>query len=712
MKKSFIIALIAVFPLMYSCSKEVSVEVTETETPEIQADPWTIIPMPELPGSGGPSTLMAGFVQTKSQLEMNGAGTHAKVVWSAGDAFVMRGYWSGSGFSGKSTYTTTLGGEQAVFSTGSEPSDGATAYYSIYPASAHGDSAFGTYAGSPVFGITIPSNQTAIANNVDGTANISAAISEKSTDNLHFTNIVSLIKFNLSGANVDKVGSITFIGTSNLAGDWIITPDGGGAFDFVTDISFVGSSQSRSVTLTGPFVAGTDYYIAVAPSVQDGFSMIFTHKEDGTRKIKKMTSKTLTLNRSQIYDFSTIALGDVFPAAEPALTPYIAATTSTPLKPVTIAVVPDGFTSAQLDDYELKARAGIDAMFATEPYKTYRNYFNVWILKVASNESGARISNGTLEEQNRDCYFQSTWASDSYDSMSANYNRVFSFVEDNCPDILNGSHTIEEVPVLIIINDNRYGGISWNWANGATYCMVPTTYDGGAISWSYPNIEASSIDAVPNNFRTVPSEEKKAMGLSSGTWKNTLVHEFGGHSFGKLGDEYWYTGTLTSPSAVDGHSWSPVQFGLNLSDSKSVVGWDNLINNASVTSALAAKSSLYAGRIGIFQGGDNSVFYRWRSERTSCMIDNRFYFSTWQRYLIVQRILTLANHNVSDPYTPYALSYATFIDNDHPEDPLRDGGGSSVMRPDGVSDIVPPRPVPMLPPPVLVDGPLVINRGE
>jgi hypothetical protein len=711
MKKSFIIALIAVFPLMFSCGKEISVEAPEAETPEIQADPWTAVPMPEIPCSGGPATLVAGFVQTKSQLEMNGAGTHAKVVWSAGDDFVMRGFWSsGSDISAKSTYTTESGGDLAEFRTESAPSAGATAYYSIHPAAAHGNHC-SVYADSPIFEITIPDNQTATPDGVDETANISAAISEHSADNLHFTNLVSLIKFKLSGANVGSVASIAFIGTSNLAGDWIITPDGGGSFDYLPNLSFGGSSRSRSVTLTGPFVAGTDYYIAVTPSVQDGFSMIFTHT-DGEKKIKKMSSKTLTLNRSQIYDFGTIALGDEFPDVEPALTPYIAATTSSPLKPVTIVVIPDGFTSEQLDDYELKAKAGINAMFATEPYKTYKNYFNVWILKVASNESGARISDGTPEEQNRDCYFQSTWGSDSYDSMSANENRVFSFVEDNCPDILDGTHTIEEVPVLIIINDNRYGGISWNWSSGTTYCMVPTSFDGSTVSWGYPDTEAASIDAVPWDTHAVTSEEITAMGLSSGTWKNTLVHEFGGHSFGKLGDEYWYSRSLTSASPVSGHSWTPVPFDLNLSNDKEVVGWDKLINDSDVTDALEAKSPLYAQRIGVFQGGDVSMFYRWRSEKISCMIDNRFYFSTWQRYLIVQRILTLANHDVNTTYTPYNLPYSTFIANDHPEDPLRDGGGGSGAPALGVSTKVPPRPMPMLPPPVLVNSPLVINRGE
>ena len=76
------------------------------------------------------------------------------------------------------------------------------------------------------------------------------------------------------------------------------------------------------------------------------------------------------------------------------------------------------------------------------------------------------------------------------------------------------------------------------------------------------------------------------------------------------------------------------------------------------------------------------------------MIDNRFYFSTWQRYLIVNRITSLAGLAQVD--------IATFLASDVPTDPNRDGG-SGVMLPMGVSNRVPPRPVPMLPPPGLVE---------
>ena len=83
------------------------------------------------------------------------------------------------------------------------------------------------------------------------------------------------------------------------------------------------------------------------------------------------------------------------------------------------------------------------------------------------------------------------------------------------------------------------------------------------------------------------------------------------------------------------------------------------------------------------------MFNRWRSERISCMIDNRFYFSTWQRMIIVKRIMTLCGGT---------FNADSFWAKDDPTDPLRDRTSNSTY---GQKSRVPARPVPVLPSPVL-----------
>ena len=570
---------------------------------------------------------------------------------------------------------------------GGEALPGSGPFCSFYPASSL--ISYTDYYGQTIYLVEVPTNQDATIGSVAEEANLSFVQSATQDEDLHFKNTLAVIKFSLSGTLVPNIKRITFGGTKDVSGKVFLVPSAEGDPEY-TGLYTPSSPPVSYVNLNGDFVAGEDYYIALLPGVHDSFYMTFT-SSDGTQKTTKYSSKTLTLNRSRITDFGTINVGDSFEETSAPI-PYIQHTTS---KYATIAVIPDGYTAEELDQYVVDAQSGINALFNTEPYKSYRDYFNVWILKVASKESGARISDGTPAEQNRDCFFQSSWGASSYGSMAANAGRVFSFVEANCPDIVNGVHTIEEVPVLIMINDTRYGGMSWNWGSGKTYCLVPKSYNGGTIGWGYPSTEAASVTALPGDTRTVTDDEKDAMVRNtSGTWRNTLVHEFGGHSIGKLGDEYWYNSSEEPVDEIQSHGWAvPMSLNVSAKSSQDLVPWHELFDD-DIQAKMAGISLKYAERISVFQGADVSMFYRWRSERISCMIDNRFYFSTWQRYILVNRIMTLAG-------LP-SISVNDFLDNDVPTDPLRDGG-SPVMHADGISDIVPPRMMPMLPPPVYVN---------
>ena len=695
MRNKGIFILLAVFPLIaWSCSKA-GIVPEVIESPATHADPWTIYPAKAVfVGSGNMSVSADNGEETKSQIELDSE-THASVKWTANDSFQML-----DSENHYTEYSTTGSGPKVEFTGGATlPSSGP--FHSFYPSSAF--VGVGTYLAKTVYRVTIPKDQAATIGSVAEEANISYAQSTTQTEDLHFQNVVSLIKFHLEGSKVSSIKKITFGGTSVLSGTVVISPTTEGRPE-ILGISFSVDSDYSFVTLNGSFEAGKDYYIAVAPGIQDSFYMTFAN-EGGTQKITRRSSKVLTLNRSRITDLGTITLDSfdddsMAPVAwnihDPSHSDF-----------ATIAVIPDGYIKDDMDQYETDASVGLDALFKTEPYKSYKEYFNVWILKVASNESGARISDGTLEQQNRDCFFQSSWKAEKYDDMRANDNRVFQFVQDNCPDIINGTHEIKDVPILMIINDARFGGIAWNFSDGSTYCMVPKTYGGNPIEWAYPTEEAKGkTNTRSDGLHTVDPTELTALGGSNvGTWKNTLVHEFGGHSIAKLGDEYWYPNENDKEAveAIAQHTW-PVPMYLNVSakPAQENTPWAGLFNSTIQSKMQTRCTALsipnyYSQRIDVFQGADVSTFNRWRSEKVSCMIDNRFYFSTWQRYLIVNRIRTLAGLS--------EFTISDFLDNDDPRDPKRDGVSSPVMRPVGVSDIVPPRPVPMLPPPRYVDKP-------
>ena len=58
-------------------------------------------------------------------------------------------------------------------------------------------------------------------------------------------------------------------------------------------------------------------------------------------------------------------------------------------KRINLVIMGDGYTAGELTQFEADATAFMNAMFVQTPYAEYENYFNVYIIKVISNESGA-----------------------------------------------------------------------------------------------------------------------------------------------------------------------------------------------------------------------------------------------------------------------------------------------------------------------------------
>jgi hypothetical protein len=343
--------------------------------------------------------------------------------------------------------------------------------------------------------------------------------------------------------------------------------------------------------------------------------------------------------------------------------------------PVTIVVIPEGFTSKQLTYgglFEQKATAAMDFFFNVEPYKTYKKYFNVYFIAAVSNEQGSDsiATDATHPAHLHDTYFDSGWEWDDNYNMTANDTKIFSFVTKYCPDIVNGKTTINKVAVFMIINDGRYGGITWTYADGKAFAMCPMT--AGDLTWSGKN----------------PS----VTGYSKGDWRNTLLHEGGGHCFAKLTDEYWYDDSKTNTEkTISSHSWT-VPMGLNvtadISDASTTYYWKFMVGTGT------GKFS----KEGAWEGADGYGKGMWRPENISCMIDNRRYFNAWSRYLIVKRIRDLAG----ETYTTDSF-YTDFLAKDVNYDEILDSSSKSVIRRSAFTRTANMKLYPLLPHPILID---------
>ena len=676
---------------LFGCAKTEDVSVSSvpmTESPGLVLNEA----IPALPGEL--VTVYAGLAdgtETRSRIDLDGSA--AKVLWTKGDSF--QTIYSSGDIYRSATFTTQDDGvTEAAFTTNSQLSG--SSFHCYYPSVPSGK--WGTYNGYSVFGASIPTVQTAVAGGIAEGLNVAYAYADHLTNNLEeplkFYNVPSLLKFRLDGAVVSRVREVTLSAPGTIAGDMIFRIVDGIPEEY-PNLSYATDVHSPKVTLKGDFEAGVDYYIALFPREMSWFRMEFSDGE-GNSTVKQ-SAKAVTFERSRIKDFGTINLGDDFVniddgSLDPIL--YMAATEGK--KPVTIAVIPEGFTKKELPQYELLAKSGINRLFETEPYKTYQKRFNVYILKVASYESGASITDGNGNVVTPvSSYFGAGWGQDSYSDMLADDSTVFDFVREHCPDIKDGSHAINEVPIVMIINDTRFGGMCWSYSNGQGFSMVPYTNEGGGLMWTMPSVVATTDDPLPEPVTSeVVGQYARALteqdleeigGYSYGDWRNILVHEFGGHCFGRLGDEYWsdIPSYISGPVSTQTYA---VPFALNVAAAPAEALWKEPLLDR--MDELTAKDPNYA-RIGIFQGGDHHLFGRWRSEKISCMIDNRFYFSAWQRYLIAQRIFSLSGET---------LDFDTWLAKDVTIDPVRDvsSNGTPGVREHRSYTLVGPLPPPRL----------------
>ena len=628
--------------------------------------------------------ITAGFDEdaTRTSLDMNASGNYASVVWNKGDQICVLGY-TGRSFYYADFTTQSDGVGVGEFSCHSWAPSGCTMFGAVYPADKLKGFGYSSTEGMD-FGLVVPPVQTAVKGGVEkGLIRSVAKVGSSMAPDIKFKNTLALLKFRLAGSAAQYVRKVKLVANSTISGDCMVFIRNNGEIEYDTNRWYIPLEygQLNSIELQGTFQSGADYYIASLPCESQGFSLLFFNAAGEV--MGRYSDKTLPLRRSRITDMGTITLDGAFGEADPNVIRYMKHSKGT--RPVTLVVVGDGFMASEQDKFVSMAKSSIDFLFSTEPYKSYKDYFTVYIMKAVSNESGASVTNGKgVITSPKDTYFKSAWGADSYDDMGSDTDKVWGFVASRCPEIQNGTLSIDEVPVLMIINDIRYGGRCHSSSSGRCVAHVSNIRDGAGLSWGFPDVVSDS-DEAPGNAHNTTTAERNELGYSSGDWRNAALHEFGGHAFGRLADEYWKGLSYSTGTTIAGHSY-PVPYGLNVSGTYSDVPWKTTLLDK--LSSLVSIDPLYA-RIGRFQGADLMIANRWRSEKISCMIDNRQYFSAWQRYLIVKRIMELAGES---------FSMSAFLDKDVTRDPVRDIASGSLPH-TRTADAI---PCPPLAPPLFI----------
>lgn len=259
-------------------------------------------------------------------------------------------------------------------------------------------------------------------------------------------------------------------------------------------------------------------------------------------------------------------------------------------KGVNLVFMGDGYVQSDVvagGKYERDITEAIRLFFAIEPYKSYRDYFNVYVVTAISNERGITIGSSV-----KDTKFETMFVGLIGADMRTNSDICFTYAKK--APIPNLSTTT----IVLVANNGRYGGTTQLWDDGSCIAICPV----------------STLPA-PQDFRAI------------------VQHEAGGHAFAKLDEEYVNNPAEISGLALDNFK-KQVRNGfytnVDLTDDLSKVKWAHFIG-----------LEKYAD-VSAFEGGSCFLYGVWRPENNSCMRDASAYYNAPSREAIVKRIMTLS----------------------------------------------------------------------
>lgn len=231
-------------------------------------------------------TFTAGMPQTRTSLGEDG---HA-VNWTQGDLVAI--------YDGTETIckfeatevegsTATLEGEAKVTDT----------YTAFYPYTDDGTLTLDNTA----ITFTLPATQTAVAGGFAEGLNPSWAQATDGSKNLTFRNLCALAKFTVDAEGVTEVTL-----TANQESDALA---GGLTYTIADGTLTATGSASRSVTLTGTFTRGEEYYFVVAPGTLTG-GITLNYMGEGGKTYVKTTQSEVTFTAGKITNLGALDIAN------------------------------------------------------------------------------------------------------------------------------------------------------------------------------------------------------------------------------------------------------------------------------------------------------------------------------------------------------------------------------------------------------------------
>lgn len=262
-------------------------------------------------------------------------------------------------------------------------------------------------------------------------------------------------------------------------------------------------------------------------------------------------------------------------------------------KGIDIVLMGDAFSDRDIESgtYSQTMVKMMNSLFSEEPYKSYKDYFNVYSVAVVSATEGYEHEGRRLQS-----FFGSGTQVGGNDGVVRNYaSRAVT------------SGNLNNTLILVAMNRNYYAGTCYMYFSSS---LSVTDYG-----------EGLSIAYFP-------------LGTDEEMFRTLICHEAGGHGFAKLADEYNYSQTITEAQisnyqAKFKHGWWK---NIDFTSDPSSVKWSAFLND-----------SRYASEnLGVYEGACTYAKGAYRPTNESLMRHNTGGFNAPSREAIYYRIHKLA----------------------------------------------------------------------
>ncbi len=265
----------------------------------------------------------------------------------------------------------------------------------------------------------------------------------------------------------------------------------------------------------------------------------------------------------------------------------------------------DGWTGADISsgEYLDMVRQQTEYFFGVEPYKSHREYFNVYVTFPLSQEKGVNTMHTYVNNRFGTLYGHTDEF--TIDHMLTEMDEVYKYAVDKTP-MTEGDRWKGQL--ILIPNSDEYEGVTLFREN-----------------------DNCALSLCPPSSRPYPQDTR-----------GTVQHEACGHGFGKLGDEnikyQAWIDPITS-GQIDGYHNRGWYRNLSTTSKMNQVWWADMIFDPR-----------YSDQVDVFEGGYGYMRGVFRPENNSCMNYGIPYFNAPSRKDIMWRILDYSGVGYSDEY--------------------------------------------------------------